>query len=62
MAAQIIPIRRLQNSERLTTPGIPERNRSTQTGVLRRSWMRVRRIVEAFGWIVVAALIIAAIR
>ena len=64
MTAQIIPLSRPENGK---TPAALHRPpeptyRASLTGALRRSWHRVRLLVEAFGWIVLTASIIAAVR
>jgi hypothetical protein len=64
MSAQIIPLRRAENVERparLCSPPQPS-SRAALTGALRRYRRRTRLSVEAFGWLCVAASIIAALR
>jgi len=64
MTAQIIPLSRPENGKptaALHRPPKPKRHASL-TGALRRSWHRARLLVEAFGWVIVAASIIATVR
>lgn len=63
MAAQIIPLTGAQKGE--TPAPLPSllqpTVRASLTGAARRWWHRARLSVEAVGWIIVAASIIAAI-
>ena len=64
MSAQIIL---LKGAENVGTPAplrspLPTQFRASLGGAVRLCWHRVRLSVEAFGWIVVAASSIAAIR
>ena len=64
MSAQIIPFSRAENVEMpapLRPPPQPA-FRASLTSAVQRYWRRTRLIVEGFGWIVIAASIIAALR
>lgn len=64
MTAQIIPLSRLKNGKppaALHRPLKPT-HRASLTGAGRRYWHHARLSVEVFGWIVLAASIIAAVR
>lgn len=63
MTAQIILLSRPENGEKpaaLHGPPNPARG-ALLTRAVRRCWYRARQAVEAFGWIMVAASIIAAV-
>lgn len=64
MAAQIIPLRGAQNVETPVPlhPPLQAAFRASVGGAARRWWHRARLFVEAVGWIVVAASVIAAVR
>jgi len=64
MSATIIPLRRTENGGEQSSPCSPGEPtlRTSLAGALHRGWQRVRSTVEAFGWIVVAASIVAAIK
>lgn len=64
MTAQIIPLSRPKNGK---PPAALHRapkltRRASLTGAVRRYWHRARLSVEVFGWVVLAASIIAAVR
>jgi hypothetical protein len=64
MSAQIIRLSRAENVETpapLRPPPHPS-FRASLTGAARRYWRRTRLIAEGFGWIVMVASIIAALR
>jgi hypothetical protein len=63
MSAQIIPLSRAENVETLAPLRSPLHARlpASLTGAARLWWHRARLSVEAVGWIVLAASIIAAV-
>jgi len=64
MSATIIPLRRAESIDmpaRLRSP-LHARFPASATGAARRWWRRARLTVEALGWIIVAASIIAAVK
>lgn len=64
MTAQIIRLSRPENGEKPAALHRPPNSarRALLTRAARRWWHRARQAVEAFGWIIVAASIIAVIR
>jgi len=64
MTAQIIPLSPAENGKTSAVVHRPPKptRRASLTGALRRCWHRARLSVEVFGWIVLAASIIAAVR